>query len=115
MHASRLVAFLDELETKGFLQRQSSSEDRRVYALRLTDAGKAALDLIGQVAREHQKALCAALNEDERVTLSEMLLCIARDHGLEAGVHPGFGRLGKEACGPPSKDLGPDARPDFKD
>src|ERR1700748_3609123 len=65
MHASRLVAFVDELESKGLLRRQTSKGDRRVYALHLTQKGKETLTLIGQVAREHQRALCAALSEDE--------------------------------------------------
>jgi DNA-binding MarR family transcriptional regulator len=103
MHPSRLVSFVDELENKGLLQRQSSAEDRRVYALYLTEAGKTTLDLIGRVSREHQAALCAALSEHERVVLAEMLLRIARDQGLEAGVHPGFGRLGKQSCDPSLK------------
>ncbi len=111
MHASRLVAFVDELENKGLLQRQTSAEDRRVYALHLTEEGKAALDLIGQVAREHQKALCAALSEEERVLLAELLLRIAQDQGLEAGVHPGFGRLTREAGGPTLKGPGSDTPP----
>jgi DNA-binding MarR family transcriptional regulator len=106
MHASRLVAFVDELENKRLLQRQNSTEDRRVYALHLTREGKAALELIGEVAKQHTKALCAALSEDERVLLADMLLRIARDQGLEAGVHPGFARLTGEVGGPTLKGLG---------
>jgi DNA-binding MarR family transcriptional regulator len=111
MHASRLVAFVDELENKGLLQRQTSAEDRRVYALHLTEKGKDTLSLIGQVAREHQKALCAPLSEQEQVLLTELLLRIAHNQGLEANVHPGFSRLTSEACGPASKGLANETRP----
>lgn len=101
MHASRLVAFVDELEKKGLLQRQNSAEDRRVYALRLTEKGAETLKLIGQVARDHQRALCAPLSEEEQILFADLLLRIAQSQGLEANVHPGLGRATTDACEPP--------------
>jgi len=105
MHASRLVALVDELEKKGLLERKSSPEDRRVYALQLTEMGFESLKLIGQVAREHRKALCACLRDDEQALLATMLQRIAQHQGLEAHVHPGFSRLGSDACSPAKKDV----------
>jgi DNA-binding MarR family transcriptional regulator len=112
MHASRLVAFVDELEKKELLQRKSSAEDRRVYALYLTEKGTETLKLIGQVAREHQRALCAPLSDEEQILLADLLLRIAQSQGLEANVHPGFGRATTDACEPPSAVQVQASRPD---
>src|SRR5216683_493439 len=40
MYASRLVAIIDDLETRGLIERQPSNSDRRFYALHLTKSGK---------------------------------------------------------------------------
>jgi DNA-binding MarR family transcriptional regulator len=91
---SRLVALLDELEGRGLVERRDSPTDRRSYALYLTEAGREALDQIRHVGREHQEALCAALNPSERAQLAGFLARIAAQQGLAPGVHPGFRRLG---------------------
>jgi DNA-binding MarR family transcriptional regulator len=92
---SRLVLLVDDLENRGLLERRDTPDDRRSYALHLTAKGKATLDAIGRVAREHDAALCAALNEKEREQLASLLGRIAEEQGLTPGVHPGFKRLGK--------------------
>src|SRR2546423_3516613 len=56
IHPSRLVAILDALEARGIVKREANPDDRRQYALRLTDKGKETLVAIGSVAREHQDA-----------------------------------------------------------
>jgi DNA-binding MarR family transcriptional regulator len=93
---SRIVAIVDELESKGLLERRPHKSDRRSYALHLTDKGKAALQAIGKVAREHQQALLAALSEDEQVELAGLLQRVADQQGLTRGVHPGFANIGRE-------------------
>jgi hypothetical protein len=52
--------------------------------------------VIGRIAREHDEALCAALNENERETLARLLSRIAEEQQLKPGVHPGYRRLGEE-------------------
>src|SRR5215475_12550933 len=47
IHSSRLVGLLDELEARGFVERRESEDDRRTYALHLTDGGRAILGEIG--------------------------------------------------------------------
>src|SRR6185312_14013982 len=42
MHASRLVALIDELETLGLVARQSNGTDRRTYSLQITEKGREA-------------------------------------------------------------------------
>ena len=90
---SRLVALVDELEAKGWVERQSDDEDRRRYSLRLTERGVAALQSIGRIAREHQQKLLAALSEEERRQLARLLQRVANEQGLVKGVHPGYAGL----------------------
>jgi DNA-binding MarR family transcriptional regulator len=91
---SRLVGLLDELEQRGLVERRDSPADRRSYALRLTGAGREALERIGRIADEHQEVLCAALDGSEQAQLAEFLGRIAAQQGLAPGVHPGYRRLG---------------------
>jgi DNA-binding MarR family transcriptional regulator len=96
---SRLVTLVDELEERGLVERRDHPEDRRVYALHLTPRGSRAMADIGQVARAHNEALCAALSAEERAQLVELLERIAVEQQLAPGVHPGFRQL--TFAGPP--------------
>jgi DNA-binding MarR family transcriptional regulator len=97
MHPSRLVGLVDELETSGFVKRQENTDDRRTYALHLTDEGQAILGEIGRIAEEHQDSLLASLGKEEREQLADLLQRIADDQGLTPGVHPGFSRIGRKS------------------
>jgi DNA-binding MarR family transcriptional regulator len=94
IHPSRLVAILDNLEKRGFVERSANPDDRRSHSLRLAKNGEEALERIGKVAREHQDALLSALTKEERDTLAALLLKIADQQGLVRGVHPGYRHLG---------------------
>ncbi len=94
MHASRLVALMDEMETLGLATREVSSSDRRIHTLRITPKGTETLRQIGSVAREHNHMLTGTLSETERETLRSLLERIAQAHGLTPGVHPGYRTLG---------------------
>lgn len=95
IHPSRLVAILDNLEKRGFLERRAHPDDRRLYSLYLTSDGGGVLERIGRVAREHQEALLSALGGEERAELAALLLKVADQQGLVRGVHPGYQRLGR--------------------
>lgn len=97
MQPSRLVGLVDELEEKRLVERRDSREDRRVYALHLTQKGRRALEAIGRVAVEHDDDICASLTPEERKQLSLLLNKLATDQQLTPGVHPGYRRIG----GPP--------------
>ncbi len=105
MVPSRLVAVLDELEKRGFVERRNDPEDRRVYAIHLTDKGGKAMADIGRVARAHDDAICAPLSDKERELLRSLLARIADDQKLTPGVHPGFAQVG----GDPERAGGPRA------
>lgn len=91
---SRMVLLLDNLEQKGLIERTSSPDDRRSYALRLTSRGLQTLGKIGRIAGEHERDLCAALNEEEKALLTQLCSRIATQQGLKPGVHPGYRNLG---------------------
>ena len=95
IHPSRLVAILDSLEKRGFVERRANPDDRRLYSLHLTQAGGETLEKIGGVARMHQDALLSGLSWEERNTLAALLLRIVDQQGLVRGVHPGYQRLGR--------------------
>jgi DNA-binding MarR family transcriptional regulator len=95
MHAPRLVALIDELEDRGLVARDRDPNDRRNYAITLTDDGRRALAELAAVAREHELAITAALDDDERAELISLLRRLAEEQNLSPGVHPGFGRMGR--------------------
>lgn len=95
IHPSRLVAILDNLEKRSLIERKPNPDDRRLYSLHLTKNGIEILERIGKVAREHQDALLAVLDSDERSSLTALLQKIADEQGLTPGVHPGYRGLGK--------------------
>lgn len=87
---SRLVAHLDELESRGWVGRERSSQDRRVNVLVLTPAGQKAFAALGRTARAHELSFTAALTDAERDRLRTLLARLADAHGLAPGVHPGY-------------------------
>ena len=87
---SRLVALLDEMEERGLIERRENRDDRRRYALHITEKGRSTVEMIGRVSREHSQSLLAAISEDEQRQLAMLLQRIADQQGLTRGVHPGY-------------------------
>ena len=92
---SKLVALTDELEERGLVERRRNPHDRRLYALHLTPAGEVTMGRIGRAVGEHGQEFLAPLDDDERQTLNRLLGRLAEHHGLRAGVHPGYARMGR--------------------
>ncbi|GLZ54017.1 MarR family transcriptional regulator [Actinomycetospora sp. NBRC 106378] len=88
--ATRLVALVDALEQRGALERRRNPDDRRLYAVHLTEAGEDLVRDLGRLATEHEDALLATLDVDERRTLADLLGRVAAAEGLTPGVHPGY-------------------------
>jgi DNA-binding MarR family transcriptional regulator len=88
--ASRVVALVDRLEGRGWVERRTSPRDRRARALHLTGQGRAVLEQIMAVSAEHEAELTAPLTPAERTVLIGLLLRLAAASGLGEGVHPGF-------------------------
>jgi DNA-binding MarR family transcriptional regulator len=89
---SRMVAFVDELEAKGLLERRTNPDDRRARALHLTDAGRAVLAQAFAVAGDNEAAVFGGLTAAEQRELRRLLDTVAAALGLEAGAHPGLSR-----------------------
>ena len=92
---SRLVALLDDLESRSLIQRRRNPDDRRRHSLHLTEKGRATVKLILEISDEHQKDLLAVLSDEEQSKLGELLHRVAAQQGLTPGVHPGYTRLRK--------------------
>ncbi|QEH37632.1 Multidrug resistance operon repressor [Aquisphaera giovannonii] len=98
--ASRLVGLIDDLESRGFVERRDNPSDRRSYALHLTPAGREALAQISGLSRRLEGEVFASLDASERARMADFLRRIAAQQGLRPGVHPGIGKSG-----------GPDSEP----
>ena len=92
---SRVVAYVDELEDRGYVERRRNPDDRRLHALHLTASGKKVLTKIGELGRQHDRLLTAGLDAQQRDTLRELLTTIAEHQRLTPHVHPGYRALGR--------------------
>jgi DNA-binding MarR family transcriptional regulator len=92
---SRVVAYVDELEDRGYVERRRNPDDRRLHALYLTASGKKAMTKIGELGREHDRLLTAGLDAKQRDTLHQLLVTIAERQGLTPHVHPGYRTIGR--------------------
>jgi DNA-binding MarR family transcriptional regulator len=90
MHASRLVAIIDALESRKLIARAPNPEDRRLYSLRLTARGSETLAEIGNIARTHNELMCSGLKNTEAEQLAALLQKIAAAQRLTPRVHPGY-------------------------
>jgi DNA-binding MarR family transcriptional regulator len=90
---SRLVAYLDELEQAGYIERRRKNGDRRQHALYLTADGKKLMRKLSSLARQHESHLVTPLDPDQREVLRDLLETVAKHQGLTPYVHPGFRAL----------------------
>jgi DNA-binding MarR family transcriptional regulator len=84
---SRMVALVDELETRRLLERRPSPSDRRAHALHLTPAGKRLLAQATALAGAFEAELTQGLDPAERAQLVAMLDRVAAQLGVPPGVH----------------------------
>lgn len=94
---SRVVAYLDDLEKQGYVERRRNPEDRRLHALRLTATGKKLMRKISELARQHEDRLSAGLDPGQRDTLRELLATVAQQQDLTPHVHSSYRTLGQPA------------------
>jgi DNA-binding MarR family transcriptional regulator len=85
MDPSTMVSTIDELESRGLVERRRHPTDRRAHALHVTDEGRATLARGRRVAAESQEELLAPLNAEERQGLHDLLLRVAEAAGSLTG------------------------------
>jgi DNA-binding MarR family transcriptional regulator len=93
---NRMVTLVDGLEKKGYVERRPHPEDRRAYAMALTEAGNAAVESAFQAALGVEAHTCEPLAPGEREQLLALLTKLAQaridDGGTPADLHPGMER-----------------------
>lgn len=87
---SRLVALLDQLEARRFIERRPNASDRRGHRVHLTTAGRRALTRIGKLTVELEADLCAALTDPEKAELISLLTRIVTQQNITPAVHPAY-------------------------
>jgi DNA-binding MarR family transcriptional regulator len=74
---SLLVGVLDELEERGFVERQRDSSDRRRHAVSLTSEGKRQLVKLRKLVKGIEDAVLEPLEQRSRDSLHKALLTLA--------------------------------------
>ncbi|MEV8630764.1 MarR family transcriptional regulator [Streptosporangium sp. NPDC051023] len=87
---SRVVTLIDGLERKKLVERRRNPQDRRNYALYLTDDGMRVMAEMRELGSAHEDEICAALDRTQREQLAGLLEAVAAQQGLAYGVHPGY-------------------------
>jgi DNA-binding MarR family transcriptional regulator len=93
---SQMVFLIDELTEKKLVERQRSTEDRRVSFVRLTTKGAHLVEKLSRLVREHGREFSAVLTTKELRTLHILCRKLADTHGLSPDVHPGYKKLFRE-------------------
>ena len=92
---SSMVALCDSLEDQGWMQREVHPDDRRAYALALTDAGREMLVKVQELTHSAESEFLDPLGAHEVATMRAVLDKLDARHGhLEL-----FGREGRRGRG----------------
>lgn len=86
--ASRMVALVDDLQERGYVERRQDLTDRRTRALHLTPTGRLLLDKAWKLAVAGERRTCQGLSEGDRARLLHLLGKVAANYGLDVPVHP---------------------------
>jgi DNA-binding MarR family transcriptional regulator len=84
--ASNLVVLLNDLEDDGLISRRRDPQDRRRHVVEVSERGAARLREVEQAALEVDDDFFAALDEEERLVLQDMLARVARTADVPSPV-----------------------------
>jgi len=90
LNPTQMVFLVDELESRGFVERRRNPADRRSYALYLTPPGRDMLSKVLEAGQIHQARFAASLSASEQEQLTELLRRIARDQRITGQSLPGI-------------------------
>ena len=88
---SRMVAIVDQLQTRGLLARRADANDRRVRQLHLTDAGHTLLEQAFRQVVAFERELSSQFSAEERERLLGLLERLAVSLDVGSGIHPALG------------------------
>ena len=88
LHRNVMVSLIDTLEEQGLVQRKPHPDDRRAFAVTLTDKARELLPALEQQSHVMEDVVTSALTPDERAALLDMLQRVSASLGLSPGVHP---------------------------
>jgi DNA-binding MarR family transcriptional regulator len=71
-----LVVIVDELEQRDLIVRDRAVNDRRAYALRVTDEGEALCGKALLAVKEHEEKLCTGMTPEQRATVLDAMKSI---------------------------------------
>jgi DNA-binding MarR family transcriptional regulator len=88
LHRNVMVSLIDTLEQQGLVQRRPHPDDRRAFAVTLTEKARDLLPALEEQSDAMEDEVTAALSPEERADLLRMLQRVATALGLSPGVHP---------------------------
>lgn len=88
IHRNVMVTLIDDLETRGLVERRPHATKRRANALYATPAGKQLMAQANRLADRHDETLLEGLNPDEQQRFTHLLNKVIQTSGLDLGVHP---------------------------
>lgn len=92
IHRNVMVSLVDDLESRGLVERRRHPADRRAHALYLLPAAHALLAKAESAVETLDADLLAALTPEDRATFLDLLQRTAAANGLRPGIHPGLTR-----------------------
>ncbi len=98
IHRNAMVAVVDALEAEGLVERKTSPQDRRAFAITLTERARGVLPDLDRAGRELEDSIAGPLSSAERNTLRDLLQRIAAGADLIPGVHPDFAEGAADSC-----------------
>lgn len=88
IHRNAMVLVIDALEADGLVKRVAHPDDRRAFAITLTDRARNLLPDLDKTGHALEDSITTPLSAAERNTLRELLQRVASAAGLIPGVHP---------------------------
>ncbi|HKP41901.1 MarR family transcriptional regulator [Mycobacterium sp.] len=88
VHRNVMVNLIDTLEHEGLVQRRPHPDDRRAFAVTLTEKARGLLPALKEESDAMEDEVTSALSPEERADLLTMLQRVAAALGLSPGVHP---------------------------
>lgn len=88
IHRNVMVTVVDNLENQGLVKRMPHPEDRRAFAVTLTEKARKLLPALDAQGRAQEDKITGTMTADERAAVLDLLQRMSGAAGLTPGVHP---------------------------